>query len=151
MTKGRQFLTKVSRKCFICRKLEGKPYSLPKIAPLPLFRVKDAPPFSRIGVDFAGPMYCKGEKKSNKTAYLALFSCCVTRAIHLEVTEDLSACSVVNAFKRYCSRRGTPTVIVSDNAKTFKSTDKLLKSPFLDQGVSDYMESHRIKWQFNLP
>ena len=151
VTKGRQFVTKVIRKYFICRKLEGKPYSLPKIAPLPELRVKEAPPFSRIGVDFAGPLYCKGEKKSTKKVYIALFSCCVTRAIHLEVTEDLSACSFLNAFKRFCSRRGTPSLIVSDNAKTFKSTDKLLKLLFSDQGVSEDMESRRIKWQFNLP
>ena len=57
-------MKKVISKCFICRKLEGKPYSAPPVAPLPDFRVNAAPPFSKIGVDFAGPLYCKGQKGS---------------------------------------------------------------------------------------
>ena len=64
VVKGRQFVKKVIRKCFICKKLEGKPYSFPMIAPLPDFMVNEAPPFSRVGVDFAGPLYCKGTRGS---------------------------------------------------------------------------------------
>ena len=127
MVKGRQFVKKVIRKCFICKRLEGKPYSFPKTAPLPDFRVNEAPPFSRVGVDFARPLYCKGTRGNPIKVNILLFSCCVTRAIHLELTYDLSASSFLNALKRFASRRGTISLIISENAKTFKATAKPLK------------------------
>ena len=126
VTKGRQFVKKVISNCFICRKLEGKPYSSPPVAPLPDFRVNAAPPFSKIGVDFAGPLYCKGQKGSMIKTYIVLFTCCLTRAIHLELVTDMNTSSFLNCFKRFATRRGTPNLVVSDNAKTFKAMQKFL-------------------------
>ena len=39
--------------------------------------------------DFAGPLFCKtsGEDPSNK-CYIALFTCCPTRSVHLELVAD---------------------------------------------------------------
>ena len=82
--------------------------------------------------------------------YIVLFSCCVTRAIHLELTYDLSASSFLNVLKSFASRRGTPSLIISENAKTFKATAKLLRKFSLNQDIGHYMEGHRIKWRFNL-
>lgn len=48
-------------------------------------------PFSKVGVDFAGPVHVKAPTGGMKKVYIALFSCCVTRALHLELVEDLSA------------------------------------------------------------
>ncbi|XP_065052637.1 uncharacterized protein LOC135681915, partial [Rhopilema esculentum] len=151
VTKGRQFVKKLLSKCFVCKKLEGKAYNPPNVAPLPDFRVNEAPPFSKIGVDFAGPLYCKGARNSTAKFYIVLFTCCITRGIHLELACDLSAITFLNAFKRFASRRGTPSLIVSDNAKTFKMTAKLLSKFFNETEVAGYMENHRIKWMFNLP
>ena len=88
--KGRQHVKKVISKCVVCRKLEGKAYSTPRSAALPEFRVTEAPAFSKVGVDFAGLLYVKERTTTIKKVYIALFSCCVTRAIHLELVEDLS-------------------------------------------------------------
>ena len=88
--KGRQYVKRLLSKCTTCKKLTGKRYKTPEAAALPQFRVRQAPPFDKIGVDFAGPLYVKKEKTMSKT-YIALFSCCVARAVHLELVEDLSA------------------------------------------------------------
>ena len=40
----------------VCKKLEGIAFTQPAITSLPEFRVNLAPPFSRVGVDFTGPM-----------------------------------------------------------------------------------------------
>eukprot|EP00794_Sanderia_malayensis_P019296 gene19296-biopygen16176 len=48
------------------------------------------------------------------------------------------------------ARRGTPTLIVSDNAKTFKSTAALLKKLWEDQRIAEYLELKQITWKFNL-
>ena len=63
-------------------------------AALPEFRVREAPSFSRVGVDFAGPLYVKSKVGGMEKVYIALFSCCVTRAIHLELVENLSAAAL---------------------------------------------------------
>ena len=47
--------------CVVCKRFKGKHYSVPRPPPLPAFRVQQAPPFSTVGVDFAGPLFV-GEK-----------------------------------------------------------------------------------------
>ena len=63
---------------FICRKLEGLPYALPPPPPLHGFRIKELPPFSYTGVDFAGPLYVKtqGLVKTRKV-WICLYTCCI--------------------------------------------------------------------------
>ena len=39
------------------RKFEGKPYMVPGAPPLPSYRVKEAPAFSYIGLDYVGPPF----------------------------------------------------------------------------------------------
>ena len=94
----------------------------------PNFRVQESPPFSKVAVDFAGPLYAKGLK--GKTRISPYFSCCVTRALHLELVEDLTAQSFLRCLRRFTSRRGTPGLIVTDNAKTFKAAAKSIDRIF---------------------
>ena len=139
VTKGRQYVKRLLSECTICKKLEGKPFNPPNVAPSPDFRVNEAPPFSKIGIDFAGPLYCKGAKGSTTKFYIALFTCCATRGLHLGLVNDLSTSTFLNALRRFASRRGTPSLIISDNAKTFKSTAKLLNTFFTDSEIADYI------------
>jgi hypothetical protein len=57
--KGRQTVKNVIGKCQVCNRMEAKVISSPPIAQLPEFRVCQAEPFSRTGVDFAGPLFVK--------------------------------------------------------------------------------------------
>ena len=61
VTKGRQFVQMLLNGCFVCKTLEGKPFESPPEAALPYFRVTESPPFSCVGVDFAGPLMVKEE------------------------------------------------------------------------------------------
>ena len=89
--RGREVVKKVLRKCVICKRYEGKAVSSPPLPQLPEERVGEYPPFANTGVDFAGPLYIKSDKEGK--AYVCLFTCGITRAIHLELTIDLSASS----------------------------------------------------------
>ena len=87
---------------------------------LPYYRVDYMmSPFNTTGLDFAGPLYTKdscGKAKVN----ILLFTCSSSRAIHLELVQELSsASSFINAFRRFGARRGDPRIVVHDNAKTF--------------------------------
>ena len=148
--KGRQAVKQILGECVTCRKLIGKPYSTPPTAALPDFRVQEAPPFSRVGVDFAGPLYVKEKSGQMGKVYIALFSCCVTRAVHLELVDDLSTGAFRRCLRRFVARRGTPVLIVSDIAKTFQATERALKKLLNHPEVRADLERDKIEWKFNL-
>ena len=123
IVRGRATVKKVLRKCVICKRCEGRPLPMPPSPQLPEDSVSSQAPFSMTGVDFAGPLYVKSSKGPLKT-YVCLFTCGSTHAIHLELSNDLTVTSFLLAFRRFTSRRGLPSKMMSDNAKTFKAAAK---------------------------
>ena len=73
-----------------------------------MFRVRQAAPFSQVGIDFAGPLFVRQDRGGNCSSkvYMALFSCCVTRTIHLELVCNLSAETFLRCLRRFAARRG---------------------------------------------
>ena len=55
------------------------------------------------------------------------------------------------AFRRFAARRGLPSTITSDNAKTFKSASKEIQRFTRSSVLRDYMINHQISWQFIAP
>ena len=148
--KGRQLIKGILRGCVVCKKAEGSPYCMDAPPPLPDFRVSDSPPFTHTGLDFAGPLYVRDSKDPVVTSkvYICLFTCASTRAIHLELTRSLSADSFLLAFRRFVGRRGLPAMLISDNAKTFKSSSKEIRSICRATEVSQYLCNNRTSWRF---
>ena len=74
------------KNCMECRRRKAKPASQ-VIAPLPRIRVKKPlRVFCKIAVDFAGPMFTiQGRGKAGQKRYLRLFTCLLSRAMHLEL------------------------------------------------------------------
>lgn len=119
-------------------------------APLPRDRVTESPAFETIRVDFAGPLYVKS-KGSGEKAYIALFTCAVTRAVHLELVSDLSTEKFLLAFKRFTARRGLCRVIYSDNARTFKRADQDLRAlweAIKEPELLKYFSKRGITWKY---
>nr|XP_042900348.1 uncharacterized protein LOC122269764 [Parasteatoda tepidariorum] len=147
--KGRQLIKKVVSKCLICRRYTAKP-STQMTGQLPKDPISETPAFTVCGIDFAGPIYIKGENGIKKS-YIALFTCAVTRAIHLELVSDMSTSTFLLAFRRFLSRRGGCHTIYSDNAKTFKCTDKELQRLFdilENSEFKNFLAAKRISWKF---
>ena len=116
-------------KCVTCRKVTGRHYALPTSPELPSFRYDTSTrPFSNVGIDFAGPLTVKDRSGTHVKTYICLFTCLTTRAINLEVVEDLSTSSFLQALRRHCSLFSTPRLILSDNAQTFKRAEKDLQT-----------------------
>ena len=149
MPRGRQVVKKVISRCVVYKKHVDKPYTAPAERNLPDFRARESPPFSKVSFDFAGPLLGKEGDKMVK-AYIALFCCCVTRAVHLDLVRNLNVYCFLNCLRRFTSRRGTASLIVPDNAKTFKATQKWLKALLDSEEVKTYLENNCLKWQFNL-
>ena len=81
---------------------------------------------------------------------MCLFTCASTRAVHLELIADLSSAVFLLAFRRFTSRRGLPSIVITDNAKTFKSASSEVKKIVRSQEVQLYMVNHQVTWSFIL-
>ena len=65
--------------------------------PLVKSRVSLSDPFTITGVDFTGALYVRTTEGESKV-YLCLFTCAVSRAIHLEIVTDLTVECFLQAF-----------------------------------------------------
>ena len=52
-------------------------------------------------------------------AYICLFVCVTTRAVHLKVVDNLTTASFIMCLRRLAASKGMPSLILSDNHKTF--------------------------------
>ena len=147
--KGRQCVKKVIKPCYRCKLLDSKAFNAPSPAPLPDFRVTETSAFTHVGIDYAGPLFVKSSGEMCKV-YFCIFSCTVVRAIHLELVSDQTPYTFLNCFRRFCARRGTPRLIISDNSKTFKAADKILHNLLSKNEVNNFLTRKRIVWKYNL-
>lgn len=122
---GRNLTRRIINRCVICHRFK-KTKSEQIMGDLPSVRVQPTRPFLNAGVDFGGPLFIKqGQRKNsplNKT-YISLFICLCTRAIHIELVNDLSSKSFILALQRFMARRGKCQTIYSDNGTNFKGAN----------------------------
>ena len=149
--KGRAVVKRILHSCHTCRRYEGKHYAVPPPPPLPAYRVREAPPFANTGVDFAGPLYVSRPGEVQSKVWIVLYTCCVTRAIHLDLVSDMSAPTFIRSFKRFSSRRGLPILMISDNGKAFEAAAKVIQDVVSSPEVQRYFEGVGITWRFNVP
>ena len=152
------FLKKLSRSCPECQQANAVPLQQ-RLGWLPTARTSVAPPFSRTGIDFAGPLTLR-EGSTRKPvlylAYICVFICVVTRAMHLEVCRSMDTQEFVATFRKFCNQRGTPAEIFIDNgsnlvgaANEIKDIRKLIHSS--KQSLSHLVAEQEVQWHLNPP
>ncbi|GFV84848.1 integrase catalytic domain-containing protein [Trichonephila clavipes] len=117
---------------------------------LPKDRLLENPPFEICGLDFAGPILYKCDKEV-KNCYFAIFPCAVTRGILLELVSTMCTKHSLLAFGRFISRRGSGSVVYSNNAKSFKAASKDLiyfAKILKNSEFTDSISSRGITWKF---
>ncbi|XP_029164817.1 uncharacterized protein LOC114936015 [Nylanderia fulva] len=156
--KARSLVKSIIYKCVKCTR-EKAQVANQMMGQLPNSRVS-APTraFSHSGVDYAGPVLTRasaGRGIASRKSYIAIFICLATRAIHLELVSEYSTSTFLNAFQRFCARRGLPEVMYSDNGTTFTGADRELAQAFRDaQRDSNFLNliaSDNIHWKFIPP
>ena len=145
---ARQLARKILGQCVTCRKVIGKPYIAPDPPPLPKIRLQEAPPFTATGLDFTGALQVKDKDKVLSKAYICLFTCAATRAIHLEVVANLTKESFLQAFRRFVSRKSLPRIVLTDNATTFVSASEEVKRLCNSVKIQEAFSIQGIDWQF---
>jgi hypothetical protein len=100
---------------------------------------------------------CSKDVFKTVKAYVALFVCLATKAIHLELVGDHTAESFKNCLKRMMARRGIVANLYSDNGTNFVGTDRELKETYflLQQDKVDsikcFLADRSINWHFIPP
>jgi hypothetical protein len=140
--------------CVHCRRYTVKP-RVPLMADLPVQRVSgNTVPFQFTGIDYFGPMTVKRARARQKK-WGCLFTCLVTRAIHLELADSLEADDFILVLRCFVGRRGKPLEIFSDNGKNFVGANRELQETLaqLDQSNSlqNFLLRSSIQWHFIPP
>ena len=153
VVKLRTTLRTIVSRCVTCRKRRAETLN-PMMSDLPRERLAfKEPPFSNTGIDYFGPFFVS-VKRSTEKRWGFLFTCLTTRAVHFEVVPSMDTSSCVMGIERFCARRGTPSVIWSDNGTNFVASEKELMyniNNWNQQVLNDAHLKKRIKWKFNPP
>ena len=82
--------------------------------------------------------------------HVLLFTCLVTRAIHLELVPNTSGKHCLLALDRFYSLRRVPKMIISDNGSSFTFIQPMLgiKVKIRDHKLNNYVSSNQIQWHF---
>ena len=151
--RGREAAKSAITRCFACAKDRARPPQ-PLMAPLPAQRVRPFQrPFASVGVDYFGPYNVSIGRRSEKR-YGVLFTCLVTRAVHLELASSLDTDSFLLAFSRFSSRRFAPTEVWSDNGTNLKAGERELKDAvahFNAARIEHQLARREIRWHFSPP
>ncbi|XP_017485652.1 PREDICTED: uncharacterized protein LOC108374191 [Rhagoletis zephyria] len=151
--RSRCLLKAVKRKCPVCIRSSVKPV-MPLMGQLPPDHLTPyVRPFSYAGVDYCGP-FCVAIGRRREKRWVTLFTCLTTRAVHIEVAEDLSTEAFIICLRNFVNRRGVPVRLRSDNGKNFIGAQHALER---DQQLFDFdviqqeAAKERIEWVFNCP
>lgn len=157
---GQRTVKKVLSKCKRCHKYNPKTLTQ-FMADLPAIRVNEQlKPFTNCAIDYTGAVTIKASKIKNakrQKAYVAIFVCMSTKAMHIELVSDLTADAFIAALRRVTSRRGAIKNIFSDNATNFCKSNKMLdelteieKEEF-NIKIENELLKNSIKWNFSPP
>ncbi|UYV84717.1 hypothetical protein LAZ67_X003183 [Cordylochernes scorpioides] len=119
---GRCLVKQILFKCIKCARFRTKAVQQ-LMGNLPTSRTNWTRPFTKTGIDFAGPVIVKTSNLRNARcdkAYIALFICMFSKAIHIELVTNLTTEAFLAALRRFIGRRGRPAEINTDNATNFK-------------------------------
>ena len=152
----RKTIRQIRHNCFLCRRFQGKGLH-PFMADLPPTRFDDLSddpfPFKNTGIDYIGPFYI-ATKDTTEKSYICFFTCLSTRAIHLESTENLTTNNCITAIRRFIARRGTPKLLISDNATYFVGARKQVRSEpinFNETTLNETLQIHNVEWRLYPP
>ena len=130
--------------CVGCRRLR-RCTEYQKMAHLPRECFEPSGPFTHCGLDMFGPFETILGRKRFKR-YVALFLCFASRAVHMEVTMEMSTDSLINALRRFICRRGSVRSIRCDNGTNFVGTKNELYCDLDHQKISDHLSRTGCDW-----
>ena len=149
---GSKQVAKYIRACVMCRRLRGSVHEQ-KMADLPTERVEPTPPFTHVGMDCFGPVLVKNGRKEQKR-YGLLFTCFCSRAVHIEMLDDLSTDAFINGLRCFIAVRGAVQQIHCDQGTNFVGACNELKSCMKEMNqdrIKHFLMEKQCEFIFNVP
>ena len=97
--------------------------------------------------NFTGALHVKKVGEITK-AYVCMFTCGVTRAIQLELEDDLSVETFLQAFQRFVTQRSLPCVMISDNVSTYEAAARELEKLIKTRQMGESLCTLGVLWKF---
>jgi hypothetical protein len=142
----RSHLRNIHARCQWCKVKKTKPvkYQLGDLPPERLMHHQ--PAFTATATDFFGPIKVTIGRRVEKR-WGALYTCLTTRAVHVEIANSLSASSMIQTLRRMMARRGTPTIIYSDNGTNYIGAEREIREALDSAELSNFLTNKRIIWK----
>ena len=118
----------VVRQCVKCRRTQAVPLKQ-QMGDLPEVRLEGTVPFENVGVDCFGPFYVTQGRRSIKR-YGLMCTCLSSRAVHLEVLDDMTTSSFINALRNLTALRGNVKRVYCDRGTNFVGASKEFRTAF---------------------
>ncbi|KMQ86362.1 gag-pol protein [Lasius niger] len=155
---GRAPVSSFIRRCVRCARHRAAT-AQEMMGSLPTSRVTPTRPFLHSGVDYAGPYTLRtwrGRASRTYKAYLIVFICFSTSAVHLDLATDYSTQGFLAAYRRFIARRGRCVTISSDCGTNFVGADAELRRLFNSASkdaaeIAHLLAADGTEWKFNPP
>ena len=153
--KAKNTIKRIQHECIKCFRVNPQTVNQ-LMGNLPKARIKLTTPFVNTAVDYTGFYMIKTSSTRNSSAikaYVVVFKCMCTGAIHLDVATDLSSQAFIAVLDRFVSRRGLCAEMFTDNATCFQGANNVLKKIVNEMipAINQYCAEKMIKWNFTTP
>ena len=96
----KQLVKRIIKRCYVCKRFNISHYPKPSQRLIPTDKTKQDLPLSVIRTDCVGSFICKAKGKRDIKVYLLLFTCSLTRVVHLETLPNQTTHESKQALKR---------------------------------------------------
>lgn len=154
----RVVIKSVTKDCQACKN-DRATSQIPEMSPLPVERLQIyEKPFSYTGMDYFGPLIVTVGRHHEKR-WGVLFTCLVTRGVHVELASSLNTDSCILSVRNFMSRRGVVKVMYSDNGTNMKGAEaelgraiqELDKAKLQSDGQHPLPNETTTEWKFITP
>lgn len=149
---------KIASNCLECRNRRARP-QVPEMSPLPPERITAfEKPFAYTGMDFFGHFWVTVARHREKR-WGVLFTCLVSRGVHIELVPSLDTSSCILAVRNFMSRRGAVKKMFSDNGTNLRGAEadlrrsikELNKQRLQNEGQHPLPQEKPTEWCFITP
>ena len=155
VTKLYIIVRRIRSRCVMCKLLDER-CEKQIMSPLPLERLKPAPVWSTTSMDMFGPFQIRGQvnKRARGKGYGVIFTCLLTRAVYLDLADDYGTQGFLLVLRRFCTIRGFPRQLISDQGTQLIAASKELKTAIRllnNDKLQEFGAEKGINWKFTPP
>ena len=152
---ARRIVKSIRKDCYKCRLLNKK-NAQQLMAPLPDTRVLPTPAWTFTSLDLFGPLEHVDmvKKRLKEKCWGVIFTCMVSRAVHLDLTQAYHTDALLQALRRFMTIRGAPKEFLSDQGTQLIACSKEVTGvlELLDWSmVEGWCTKRSVSWKFVPP